>query len=334
MSRATSVVAECRDGRRVEARERPPIALALAQDRRPREPRLRALEDEQLEQVALVPDGDAPLLVVVGAVGPRRGQSTRPQGGASGPGGPSRPLPWRIPQSSSSWPLTARSVTTAHPRPMTEERDPYAVLGVPSTRPGRGRGGIPVAGAAPPSRTSPATSDAERRMAEINTAWSTLRDPDAREAWDRANGVEPRMRRAGRRPNGRARPRPAAARRTSRQGRAPGQRQAGGAAPRARARGSAARQPARVGAAVRAPHRVVARRDRAGRPGLPPWLQPRREGGRYREEIDRYLAAIARPGRTGAGARAQARAVFRWPASGALEVATNAAIRSSASATA
>ena len=42
------------------------IALALAQDRRPREPRLRALEREHLEEVAVVVRRHAPLLVVVG----------------------------------------------------------------------------------------------------------------------------------------------------------------------------------------------------------------------------------------------------------------------------
>ena len=54
--------------RRVEPVERAPVARALPQDRGPGESRLGALEDQQLEQVALVPDRDAPLQVVVGAV--------------------------------------------------------------------------------------------------------------------------------------------------------------------------------------------------------------------------------------------------------------------------
>jgi hypothetical protein len=49
----------------VEARERAAVALALVQDRRPREPGLSALEHEQLEQVPLVVGRNAPLLVVV-----------------------------------------------------------------------------------------------------------------------------------------------------------------------------------------------------------------------------------------------------------------------------
>ena len=52
----------------VEAEERLPVALALAQDRDPGEPRLRALEAEQLEERAVVVQRDAPLVVVVGLV--------------------------------------------------------------------------------------------------------------------------------------------------------------------------------------------------------------------------------------------------------------------------
>ena len=54
--------------RGVEAGERPAVALALAQDRRPGEPGLRALEREQLVQRAVVALRHAPLLVVVGGV--------------------------------------------------------------------------------------------------------------------------------------------------------------------------------------------------------------------------------------------------------------------------
>ena len=58
--------AEARDDRRIEARERAPIALALVEDRRPRESCLRALEREHLEQMDVVVRRDSPLLVVVG----------------------------------------------------------------------------------------------------------------------------------------------------------------------------------------------------------------------------------------------------------------------------
>ena len=72
---------------------------------------------------------------------------------------------------------------------MTEERDPYAVLGVPSTA---NQEDVAAAYRAKARLHHPDVSlerDAERRMAEINAAWSILRDPARREAWDRANGV-------------------------------------------------------------------------------------------------------------------------------------------------
>ncbi len=62
-------VAEARDGVRIEVCERAPVGVALAQDRQPGQPRLRSLEDQHLEQVALVARGHAPLVVVVGDVG-------------------------------------------------------------------------------------------------------------------------------------------------------------------------------------------------------------------------------------------------------------------------
>jgi hypothetical protein len=49
----------------IEPRERRPIPLALAQDRGPRQPRLRAFENEHLEEVAFVARRHAPLLVVI-----------------------------------------------------------------------------------------------------------------------------------------------------------------------------------------------------------------------------------------------------------------------------
>jgi len=43
-----------------------PVILALGEDRVPRKPGLRAFQDEELEELAVVPDRHAPLLVVVG----------------------------------------------------------------------------------------------------------------------------------------------------------------------------------------------------------------------------------------------------------------------------
>jgi hypothetical protein len=70
------------------------------------------------------------------------------------------------------------------------ERDPYRVLGVdPSAD------DTVIAGAyrALARRHHPDVSphpDAERRMAEINAAWGTLRDPERRRAWDEEHGVD------------------------------------------------------------------------------------------------------------------------------------------------
>jgi hypothetical protein len=52
----------------VEALERRAKALALAQDRQPAEAGLEALEAQPLVEPALVADGAAPLLIVVGDV--------------------------------------------------------------------------------------------------------------------------------------------------------------------------------------------------------------------------------------------------------------------------
>lgn len=52
----------------VEAVERPPEVLALAQDRQPREAGLEAFETELFEEAPVVVDRKAPLGVVVGLV--------------------------------------------------------------------------------------------------------------------------------------------------------------------------------------------------------------------------------------------------------------------------
>jgi hypothetical protein len=56
------------DPLRVEAAERRPEALALAQDRQPRQPGLEALERQPLVQAPLVADRAAPFLVVIGEI--------------------------------------------------------------------------------------------------------------------------------------------------------------------------------------------------------------------------------------------------------------------------
>ena len=177
---------------------------------------------------------------------------------------------------------------------MTEERDPYAVLGVPSSAT---QDELSAAYRAQARRHHPDISverDAERRMAEINAAWSVLRDPARREAWDRANDL------ARSAPSGpidaRARDRAA----TSGSGPA-------ASPPRTGARPASVawrRGPEGEGAAGPPPGNPrgsvlpfgrhigwsigeIARVD----PGYLAWLQPRREGEPYREEIERHLAA-------------------------------------------
>ena len=59
------VGAEGGHGRRVEPGEAAGVAVALVQDRRPRQPGLGALEDDELEQPPRVALGHAPLGVVV-----------------------------------------------------------------------------------------------------------------------------------------------------------------------------------------------------------------------------------------------------------------------------
>ena len=154
--------------------------------------------------------------------------------------------------------------------------------------------------------------DAERTMAEINAAWTTLRDPDRRAAWDRANlriqqpAPAPYDPRAA--PSRRARPhRPA-----PRSPRTPGAPRTARLAsrPQRRGRGGTAARP-RAGACCRsAAHRLVAGRDRAGGPGLSRLAEgpPR---GRPVPQRDRALAGGAEldAGRPRAGTRPQARPV-------------------------
>ena len=57
-----------RDLARIEAIEGPAIRRALAQDDRPAQPRLRAFEDQELEEAAIAGDRDAPLGIVIANV--------------------------------------------------------------------------------------------------------------------------------------------------------------------------------------------------------------------------------------------------------------------------
>lgn len=82
-------------------------------------------------------------------------------------------------------------------RPLTEDRDPYAVLEIPSSSTADE---VTAAYRAQARRHHPDVSvapDAEQRMAEINHAWTLLRDPAKRAAWDRAHGITPQVARRG-----------------------------------------------------------------------------------------------------------------------------------------
>ena len=233
--------------------------------------------------------------------------------------------------------------------PMTEERDPYAVLGIASS--------------APPDEVSstyrtlarrhhPDVSlerDAEQRMAEINNAWSLLRDPAKRAAWDRAHGITPQVARRHTAAASPAAPRPTRSRPARLPRRPPAHDDTGhdrdaaswdasarpDLASRSGRRGrrwAAARKPPGLPAPVRAAHRVVARRGRTGRPGLSR-LAPAATRGRAIPRGDRPPAGgDAAPGRR-AGAQAEeappVRLSRRQPAG---RPARNAAIRSRASA--
>jgi curved DNA-binding protein CbpA len=195
---------------------------------------------------------------------------------------------------------------------MTEERDPYAVLGIASSTSAED---VATTYRTLARRHHPDVSadrDAEQRMAEINNAWSLLRDPAKRAVWDRAHGITPQV----------ARRHTAAHPRPTHHGSSPGRPEAaggvsgspngsaatgGGASPRHGSRPPASgwrRGPAGEGAAGPPPGNPrgsvlpfgrhigwslgeIARID----PGYLAWLHPRREGAPYREEIDRMLAA-------------------------------------------
>lgn len=61
-------LSESRHLARLEVLERLPEVLALAQDRNPAQPRLKALQDQHLEHLPIIMDRHAPLLVVIRTV--------------------------------------------------------------------------------------------------------------------------------------------------------------------------------------------------------------------------------------------------------------------------
>ena len=182
-----------------------------------------------------------------------------------------------------------------------DQTDPYVVLGVSYDA---DRDTIAAAHRRLARRFHPDVSrepDSERRMAEINAAWTMLRDPVRRAQWDQANRPH-----AGGVPGpgdlhapggvGSARP-PTAARpgapRAPQSGRPDWRRGPHG-------EGAAGPPPGAPSGSVLASGRHVgwslgeiARVD----PGYLVWLKDRREGARYREEIERILANMRRGSR-------------------------------------
>src|SRR5438067_472201 len=87
-TRSLSRLREPRDRARIEAGEGAAVGVALVEDRRPGQPRLRALEHEELEEPTLVVHGHAPLAVVVAehrrrAAGPRAAAARQPRAHAA-----------------------------------------------------------------------------------------------------------------------------------------------------------------------------------------------------------------------------------------------------------
>ena len=196
---------------------------------------------------------------------------------------------------------------------MTEERDPYAVLGVPSTAT---QDDVTAAYRTLARRHHPdvsAAPDAERRMAEINAAWTILRDPARREAWDRANDVErpastgPNAARGHAQPAGGPGPGATSPRTAPRQGKVAWRRGPAGEGaagpPPGNPRGSVLPFGRHIGWSIG----EIARID----PGYLAWLQPRREGAPYREEIERSLEALRSTPAGPEPAPARKRGLFR-----------------------
>jgi curved DNA-binding protein CbpA len=150
------------------------------------------------------------------------------------------------------------------------ESNPYLVLGVRSDASPHD---IATAYRALARQHHPDVSqdaDAERRMAEINAAWSTLRDPIRRKAWDRQHAVDVAAAAKAKVESGTWHRGPAGV----------------GAAgpPPGNPRGSVLTFGRHVGWSLG----EVARVD----PGYLQWLATTRDGARYRDEIDAILANI------------------------------------------
>jgi curved DNA-binding protein CbpA len=164
------------------------------------------------------------------------------------------------------------------------DRDPYDVLGVaPHTDPGT----IAAAYRELARRHHPDVSsapDAERRMAEVNAAWSILRDPERRAAWDRAHPQSGAAAHTGQATV--HEPTPAAWAGGPSQPvwrRGPNGEGAAGPPPGPR-RGSVLPFGRHIGWSLGEIARVDA--------GYLAWLRERPEGAPYRDEIDQLLAAM------------------------------------------
>jgi curved DNA-binding protein CbpA len=181
---------------------------------------------------------------------------------------------------------------------MTERLDPYRVLGVDTSAEPEV---IAAAHRVLARRHHPDVSpdpQAEATMAEINAAWTILRDPDRRAAWDREHGIRDGQR-AGRpdNPLGALSPKPASDATT------------GAGAPHPARQGEIVwrRGPDGEGAAGPPPGHPVGSVLSFGRhigwslgevaridPGYLQWLASKPEGRPYLAEIERFLAPILR----------------------------------------
>jgi curved DNA-binding protein CbpA len=169
---------------------------------------------------------------------------------------------------------------------MTDDRDPYHVLGIPA-------GATPEQVASAYRRLArrhhpdvSTISGAEQRMAEINAAWTLLRDPQKRAAWDREHGVAGHHGTNGRPSDGTTGipwPTPGTYQRSTAWRRGPGGEGAAGPPP-GNPRGSVLPFGRHIGWSLG----EIARVD----PGYLAWLEGRHEGAPYRAEIQELLAAI------------------------------------------
>ncbi len=216
---------------------------------------------------------------------------------------------------------------------MTAESDPYAVLGV---RPDASPSTIASAYRTLARRHHPdvsRASDAERRMAEINAAWTILRDPARRAAWDRnhATDLAASARAWASTGSGRGATDGYRSGHSGAMGggtawrRGPNGEGAAGPPP-GNPRGSVLTFGRHIGWSLG----EIARVD----PGYLQWLATHREGGRYRDEIDALLGAIygrPDPAEHGQEETDQVRLTRQAPGRPAPRPARNDATRSSTS---